>query len=170
MSSNSIRSLKLILNTTLIFSIFIWCGFIGATFYLLFIGDLNYPMDNISFLFPLDTKAATASMLVYSIFLYGFIVWIIHLLRRIVQSLEKGILFTRFQIAGFNLIGQLIVWITVLKAVAEFILKIIFNSRLEIGISFSYFWLYIALGSFFIVLGKIFERAKIIREENDLTV
>ncbi len=170
MKSESIQILKIILNITFIFSILICIALIATSIYLGFIGSLDYPMDQISFLFPIDSNVAAITMLIYSIFLYGFIIYIVYLLKRVVNSLDQGLLFTRFQIAALNLIGQLIIWATVLKAMTEFILKAIFNSKIQLTISFSDFWLYIALGAFFIVLAKVFERAKLLKEENELTV
>lgn len=170
MKSNTLDILKGLLYVSLSISLFTALISLGATFYIAFIGELNFDQTNFSFLFPIENKSAAISLFLLSFGLYVAISFIVLLMLRIVRSFEKGNLFTIYQIAGFNLLGQLIIWLTILQSVTEFIMKIIFKSRIEFKFEVSGFWLFIALGAFFIVLSKVFQKAKMLKEENELTV
>ena len=86
------------------------------------------------------------------------------------KNLLAGSLFTRFQIASFKLIGQLILLITIIDATTIFIFEAIFNGRLKISFDLFDFWFVIGIGLFLIFLSGIFNKAKILKEENELSV
>ena len=94
----------------------------------------------------------------------------IQLLLKIVVSFQNNKFFTKYQIAGFNLLGKLIIWLSIIDSFGSFILRIIFRSRLELKLELSTFWLFIAIEAFFIVLSRIFEKAHQLKSENELTI
>lgn len=138
---------------------------------------LNYAFFNpydltseVDLLFPITSNLAAVIQFLYSTLLYMGISVIIWLLIKIVASFQTNSFFTKYQIAGFNLLGKLIIWLSVADTVGDFVLRMLFKSKLELKLEISAFWLFIALGSFFIVLSKIFEKAYHLRKENELTV
>lgn len=170
MKSNSLHILKGLLYVSFIISLLTALGSLGIAAYIGFIGDMNFDESNFSFLFPIQTNKAAISLFLLGFALYSAISLIVYLMLKIIRSFEKGNLFTNYQIAGFNLIGQLIIWLTILQSAAEFILSLVFKSRIEFKLEVSGFWLLIALGAFFIVLSKVFLQAKKLKEENELTI
>lgn len=118
---------------------------------------------------PVNIGLFTAELLIG-----GLILYTVYILRKLVRDFLKGKFFTTFQIATLNLVGQLIVVITLTSGLTDFLGKILIESKatLRVGMDFSFgsFWFILALGLFFIYLSKIFENAKNLKEENELTV
>ncbi len=104
----------------------------------------------------------------------GLILYTVFILRKLIRNFLKGKLYTSFQIATLNLVGKLIIIITLAKGIIGFLGKVLIESRVgvELGmeLSFGSFWFILAIGLFFIYLSKIFQNAKILKEENELTV
>lgn len=104
----------------------------------------------------------------------ALILYTVYILRKLVRDFFKGKLFTTFQIATLNLIGQFIILITLLQGLISFLGNILLESKVRVGInmdlSFGSFWFILAIGLFFIYLSKIFKNAKALKEENELTV
>ncbi len=104
----------------------------------------------------------------------GLILYTVFILRKLVRNFLKGKLFTRFQIATLNMVGQLIILITIAQGIIDFLGKILIDSTvgINLGVEFSFgsFWFILAIGLFFIYLSKIFQNAKDLKEENELTV
>ena len=108
------------------------------------------------------------------LFIGGLLVYTIYILRKLIRNFFKGRLFTRYQIASLNLIGQLIIVITLGQGLIDFIATIFLEAKLRLGIeinlSLTSFWFIFAIGLFFIYLSRIFDNARIMKEENELTV
>ena len=108
-------------------------------------------------------------LLIASLFVYT-----IYILRKLIRNFFKGKLFTSFQITSLRLIGQLIILTTICQGIINILAPIIIEKKGRIGIeidfSFGSFWFILATGLFFIFLSKIFENAKQLKEENELTV
>lgn len=104
----------------------------------------------------------------------GLILYTVYILRKLIRNFLKGKLYTSFQITTLNLVGQLIILITLAKGFIDFLGKILFESRVGVDLgmelSFGSFWFILAIGLFFIYLSKIFRNAKDLKEENELTV
>lgn len=168
--TSSFKFLKAILNIALFFSGLLWMAFlfILAGIFLGFEG--NYGLENIAEDLDLTSKTTKIILVTYILIGYAVIIYIIYILRKLISSFSSGKLFTRFQCAGFRLVGQLIIWLIVLSTIFEFGLRIFLASRFKIKTEFPDFWLILALGAFFMVLGQVFEKARTIREENELTV
>lgn len=124
-------------------------------------------------------KIETFTVSVFIVILLGVLnsclyIFIIYVLRKLIKSFFSDILFTRFQINALNLTGQLIILATFVSPLINFVSTLILKNRarmgLEIELSMNSFWFTMAIGLFFILLSKVFENAKRIKEENDLTV
>jgi hypothetical protein len=104
----------------------------------------------------------------------GLVLYTVYILRKLVRNFLKGKLYTTLQITALNLVGQLIILITLAQGVIEFFGKIVIDSRVGIDfgmkLSFGSFWFILAIGLFFIYLSKIFQNAKNLKEDNELTV
>ncbi len=131
---------------------------------------------------PIELKGQTISeltptafvVILAELFIGGLLVYTIYILRKLIRNFFKGKLFTRYQIASLNLIGQLIIIITLGQGLIDFIATIFLEAKLRLGLeidlSFTSFWFILAIGLFFIYLSKIFDNARIMKEENELTV
>lgn len=124
------------------------------------------PANNLSF--------TTISLLILKVVVSGLILFTIYLLRQLVRNFFKGKLFNIYQIAALNLIGQLIILSTLLGTITDFLSDLLLTDTARLGFyfdfSFGSFWFVLALGLFFIYLSKIFDNAKKLKEENELTV
>ena len=150
--------------------------FFSAVF--IFIITLSYGES----LYPITVNGNILSEITpYSIFLIsaelvigGLTLYTVYILRKLIRNFLKGKLYTGFQVATLNLVGQLIIFITLAKGLMNFLGKILFESRVGIDLgmelSFGSFWFILAIGLFFIYLSKIFRNAKELKEENELTV
>lgn len=168
--TTSFKLLKGILSIALFFSTLLWFIFLIILVGIVLGVDGGYGLHRVAEDFDLSSKAAKLALVTYILAGYAGIIYIIYILRKLVISLDSGNLFTKFQSTGFNLVGQLIIWLVIISSIAEFAMKLFFASRLEVETSFPDFWLFLALGVFFIVLSQVFEKARLMREENDLTV
>ncbi|PTX44743.1 Protein of unknown function (DUF2975) [Christiangramia gaetbulicola] len=166
----SFKLLKGILSLALFFSICLWLIFLFILGGIILGYGGTFGLENILEDFELNSKTTRIVLTTYLLGGYAVIIYVVYILRKLVVSLNTGRLFTKFQSAGFNLIGQIIIWLVVISSISDFILKLILNSRFEVKASFPDFWLFLAVGSFFIALGQVFEKARLIREENELTV
>ncbi|WP_289023451.1 DUF2975 domain-containing protein [uncultured Salegentibacter sp.] len=151
--------------------IFGWIILLGFLLYAVFIN----PCDILKILrdaeeFKIASGNALYTTLTYELLSGGFWIYIFLLFKNLMKNLLAGQLFTRFQIASFRLIGQLIIYITIIDALAYFIFRIIFQGRLRISADLFDFWFVIGIGLFSIFLSSIFNNAKILKEENELTV
>ena len=118
----------------------------------------------------IGSQQALITVLLYSLISLGFWIYIIRLARNLMGNLIDGPLFTKFQAASFKLIGQFLILIAIIDTLSNFLFKAIFNNQIQIKFEFSTFFLIISIGLFMIFLSNIFERAKIYKEENQLTI
>jgi hypothetical protein len=78
------------------------------------------------------------------------------------------------QVKIIKIIGQLIILVALLDTVPGVIYQTFFEQsprQVNYGLaSVDSFWFIIAIGLFFMFLSKIFENARIMKEENELTI
>ena len=112
-------------------------------------------------------------LIITSILLNIGFIFSLYVFKKIVSSLYKSPLFTEFQISSLKLLGQLIVLLVILKSVFNIFSDMIFGKSEMVGIhifSFDSQIMAICIGLFFIYLSYVFRKAKVLKEENDLTV
>ena len=121
-----------------------------------------------------NPSITTVSLLIIKVVVSGLVLFTIYLLRQLVRNFFKGKLFNNYQIAALNLIGQLIILSTLLGTITDFLSDLLLSDSARLGFyfdfSFGSFWFILALGLFFIYLSKIFDNARKMKEENELTV
>ncbi len=168
--TTSFKLLKSILTLALFFSSCLWLIFLFILGGILLGYESSFGLEGITENFDVASKSARIVFTIYILIGYALIIYLIYMLRKLVISLNAGKLFTKFQSSEFNLVGQIIIWLVIINSISEFVFKLIVSSNLEVKASFPDFWLFLALGSFFIILGQVFEKARLIREENELTI
>ena len=101
-----------------------------------------------------------------------FFVYAIFILRRVLILFQKNEIFTDKVIGYFRTIGKFIVISTLLSSLPLFFYNVINrgNIKIEFGAGFDSMLLWISLGLLFIVIAEIFNRAKLMKDENELTV
>lgn len=121
-----------------------------------------------------ELTPTTVILLTAELVIGGLILYTVYILRKLVRSFLKGKFFTSFQIAALNLVGQLIVIITLAQGFTDFLGKLLVEAKAHVAIgmdlSFGSFWFILAIGLFFMYLSKIFKNAKFLKEENELTI
>ena len=148
-----------------------WVILLGFLLYAIFIST-GYILEILGEAVEFNTESGNAqyTTLTYELLSGGVWIYLFLLFKNLMKNLLAGSLFTRFQIASFKLIGQLILLITIIDATTIFIFEAIFNGRLKISFDLFDFWFVIGIGLFLIFLSGIFNKAKILKEENELSV
>lgn len=142
----------------------------SASLFLIYVlagGNMNYPFE----LSPdviVHSKTSLLSFLFFFIALTGGYFYFFTLLRKLAQSMG-GKLFTKDQVRGFRQAGRLLIFLTITENVLAFLLSVVFDG-IHIGFSFSEVMLYSGFGCFLLVLGEVFARGKVYKEENELTI
>lgn len=112
-------------------------------------------------------------LIITSIFLNLGFIYSLYVFKKIVSSLFDSPLFTGFQILSLKLLGQLIIILVIIKSVFNIFSNMIFGKSELVGIhifSFDSKLMAICMGLFFIYLSYVFRKAKVLKEENELTV
>lgn len=101
-----------------------------------------------------------------------FFVYAIFILRRVLILFEENEIFTDKVIGNFRTIGKFIIISTLLSSLPLFFYNVINrgNIKLEFSGGFDSMLLSVSLGLLFIVIAAIFSRAKVMKDENELTV
>lgn len=121
-----------------------------------------------------DLSLEAFILTVAELFKAALFVYTVYILRKLVRNFFRRKLFTQYQIASLRLIGQLLIVITILEGLIGFAGNLLLAGRITLRISaelsFGSIWFLLAIGLFFIYLSKIFNNARIMKEENELTV
>ena len=164
--------LKSILDITFILLIFSFAGLILTYLGMLFF-DFTFPIE-INDHVAEEFTWKTIIIILANVIVSGISIYIIYLLRKLIRSFFKEEIFSRLQISLFNLIGQLIIFCTIAQFFIDFFANLILESRAKLGFTidsaFDSSLFILALGLFFIYLGKLFAKSRELQEENELTV
>jgi len=121
-----------------------------------------------------DLTPAAIVFLIGSLLTSGIFVYVVFLLRKLVRNFFKNKFFTRLQVSLFNLIGQLIIVNSVAQAILDFLANLFlseeFRVELEFATTYDSFFFKLAIGLFFMYLARLFDNARKLREESELTV
>lgn len=148
-----------------------WIIFLSLLVFAIFVNSdkiLEFMSESQSM--SIDSKDALYTILTYALISGVFWIYLIRVARNLMDSLISGVLFTKLQVASFKLIGQILILLTVIDAIVNFIFELIFNNHLSIKFEFLNFWFVISIGLFMIFLSTIFDKAKTYKEENELTI
>ena len=141
-----------------------------ASIFLMYVlagGNINYPFELSPDIVP-DSKTSLLSFLIFFLIVTGGYFYFFSILRKLAQSMG-GKLFTKDQVRGLRYAGRLLIFITIIENFLAFIISIPF-AGINTGFSFSEMLLYTGFGCFLLVLGEVFARGKVYKEENELTV
>lgn len=105
--------------------------------------------------------------LIGSLYLLFFMA--VYYIRETLNDLSEGKYFTSLVISNFNKIGKLFILCGIGSVLVKFILGLILNFSLRVGID-SALVLFIITGLFFMFLSEVFAKGKHLKEENDLTI
>lgn len=158
----SVTYYLMIIGWILLLGILLYAMFIKSSVIIEIMGDAEE--------FHIKSENALYTFLIYGLLSGAIWIYILYIFKELIQDLIYGPLFTNLQIASFNLIGQLIIFMTVIDAISIVIIRAIFNSRLDSEFDLFDFWFVIAIGTFLMFLSKIFNKARILKQENELTV
>jgi hypothetical protein len=111
-------------------------------------------------------------LLVFVLISSLFFIYSIYLLRKTIAFFAKRDIFNSEVIQNFNIIGICVITSSLLLIIPSFFYQAVEESSLEISIQsgFDSPILIISLGLFFMVLSEVFQKAKNLKEENDLTL
>ena len=103
---------------------------------------------------------------------FGFFVYGIYLLKKVLNHFSKREIFENSVISLLNKIGIFFLLASLITAIVHFIGKIYWEGEAELGISsgFDSFLFSASLGLFFMVLSEVFAIGKGMKEENELTI
>jgi len=164
--------LKLILDICFIFLIISFGSLIFIYLEMLFF-NFQFPIE-INNRVIQEFTWKTTLIILGNVIISGISIYIIYLLRKLIRSFFKEEIFSRLQISLFNLIGQLIIICTIAQFFLDFFANLLLESRLKLSFSidsaFDSSLFILALGLFFIYLGKLFSRSRELKQENELTV
>lgn len=93
----------------------------------------------------------------------------IHLLKYSLDDLEKDDFFTPILVSDFKKIGVLFIACSLGELVASLITRLIVNSQFNLKLNTSIV-LFFIMGLFFMFLSEVFEKARTLQQENDLTI
>lgn len=168
-------SLKTIVDISYIILLIKWI--IGLLIFtdILFGGRVKLFAGYISESFSMaESKTATIIFFAIQLLVSALFIYAVYLIRRLIKNFNTGKLYTNYQISGLKLTGQLIIVVTVVNGLLEFLYEALFKNHFGISLNFENgfgsFWFVIAIGLFFIYLSRIFANARQLREENELTV
>lgn len=101
-------------------------------------------------------------------------IFTVYKFKYLVRLFFKGKFLSVEQVRLIKIIGRLIVVVALLDTVPGVIYQTFFEPsprRVDYGLaSVDSFWFIIAIGLFFMFLSKIFENARLMKEENELTI
>lgn len=101
----------------------------------------------------------------------GYLIYGFSYFLSILKEVENGNYFSDKNIKYFRKIGRIFIWYTINVLILRFLLALIgestFNFFNELKAEFTFL---IPAGLAFYILAEIFERGKIVEEENDLTI
>lgn len=103
---------------------------------------------------------------------FGFFVYGIYLLRKVLNHFSKREIFENSVISLLNKIGTFFLLASLITVIVHFYGNIYLEGEAEVGISsgFDSFLFTASLGLFFMVLSEVFAIGKNIKEENELTI
>lgn len=165
--------LKTILDILFLFVIF------GTIIFLILVGIFMWNSEgslpfrvNDNLISSLNSEAYTVlGFVLAGRFLF---IYTVYKFKYLVRLFFKGKFLSVEQVQLIKIIGRLIIVVALLNTVPGVIYQTFFEPsprRVDYGLaSVDSFWFIIAIGLFFIFLSKIFENARLMKEENELTI
>lgn len=131
------------------------------------LGDLPITINGLDLTFN-DTFSKSLGAL--AIFSYLPVLASLYLFKTTLRYFRRVKMFDIMVIKNFNKIGILLIASGAILGISTFLLRTIYQQRVEFSVGLSPFFLLLGFGLFFMVLSETFKIAKAAKEENDLTV
>lgn len=114
----------------------------------------------------------TQIIILYLIYLsaYGLLFYGLYLFRKLLKEFKKINLFGSTVIELLNRIGTVFIVAGVIVWLARFLLQLWEDGTISFTIIPNQLLVFLGIGLFFQVLAEIFQRAKILKDENELTI
>ena len=118
----------------------------------------------------------TISIIILCVFRYLLIaldVYIIYVIKKLIESFFENKLYSANQIHLFKKVGLLIIYTSVAKIVSNIVADILINPeeyRISFDIGFNNLLFIIAVGLLFVFLSKVFKNANELQKDNELTI
>ncbi|TXE17817.1 DUF2975 domain-containing protein [Psychroserpens burtonensis] len=130
---------------------------------------LEIPLEiNNSKIEDLGLSLKISTLVLFVIVFIG--IYCFYVFRKTLRYFQKHNPFSDFIINSYNTIGNLLVFSGITASVLFFVIKLVFESRIEVSLGLSPYIFIVCLGLFFMVLSEVFKVAKIAKEENQLTI
>ncbi|MDC7997131.1 DUF2975 domain-containing protein [Gilvibacter sediminis] len=101
---------------------------------------------------------------------YGLLVFSLFLFRKVLQEFKQLQLFNQVVIALLLRIGKLVIASGILMFISKFLTNYWSFNQITLSLSPNDLLIYGGIGAFFLVLSEVFDRARLLKEENELTV
>ncbi len=95
---------------------------------------------------------------------------VLYLFKKALEAFQKQNPFSNIVVANFNKIGKLLIVVGIVPGLFFFVLSLFPISDVEFFVEFGSNLITICMGLFFIVLSEVFKVAKMVKEENELTI
>ena len=109
-------------------------------------------------------------VLCLSLITYGLLIYSLYLFRKVLQEFKKLQLFNQTVINLLLQIGKLVITAGILMFITKFLTKYWSFNKITVSLSPNDLLIYGGIGAFFLVLSEVFDRARLLKEENELTV
>ncbi|WP_435578083.1 DUF2975 domain-containing protein [Gilvibacter sp.] len=109
-------------------------------------------------------------VLCLSLITYGLLIFSLYLFRKVLQEFKKLQLFNQTVISLLLRIGKLVITAGILMFITKFLTNYWSFNKITVSLSPNDLLIYGGIGAFFLVLSEVFDRARLLKEENELTV
>ena len=166
----SLQPLKTLINFLFIIICVVFTGISIALFYVALSGNLEFLS------IEANSQIEIFSKIITLILVFALQVMSIYYLREFIKDVSPQNLFTIQQIKWLSKTGKLMILATIVYTALNFLMKVIFENRIEISVlnnSENLFYneiFLLIIGLFFLFLSHVFNSARILKEENELTI
>ncbi|NQX76453.1 DUF2975 domain-containing protein [Gilvibacter sp.] len=101
---------------------------------------------------------------------YGLFIYSLYLFRKVLLEFKKLQLFNQVVIGHLLRIGKLVITAGILMFITKFLINYWSFKKITVSLTPNDLLIYGGIGAFFLVLSEVFDRARLLKEENELTV
>ena len=166
----SLQSLKTLINFLFIIICIVFTGISIALFYVALSGNLEF------LLIEANSQIEIFSKIITLILVFALQVMSIYYLREFIKDVSPENLFSKKQIQSLSKTGKLMIYAVIIYTALNFLMKVIFENRIAISVfnnSENLFYneiFLLIIGLFFLFLSHIFNSARKLKKENELTI
>ncbi|WBL25422.1 DUF2975 domain-containing protein [Zunongwangia sp. HGR-M22] len=120
-----------------------------------------------------DFTLPIITLCIFRYFLIALEVYIIYLIKKLIDSFFENKLYSADQIHLFKKVGLFIIYTSLAKIISNIVANILIDPeefRVSLDIGFNNLLFIIAVGLLFVFLSKVFKNARETQKENELTI